>query len=43
MTRFFNIDFQKRWGTFSIYEKFEHLNIRGRHRGSASYLTTIVW
>jgi len=27
MTRFFNIDFQKRWGTFSIYEKFEHLII----------------
>ncbi|WP_263377441.1 phosphate-starvation-inducible PsiE family protein [Granulicella paludicola] len=27
MTRFFNIHFQKRWGTFSIYEKFEHLII----------------
>lgn len=25
MTRFFNIAFQKRWGTVSIYEKFEHL------------------
>jgi uncharacterized membrane protein (DUF373 family) len=25
--RFFNLDLQKRWGTFSIYEKFEHLII----------------
>ncbi len=25
--RFFNLDFQKRWGTFSVYEKFEHLII----------------
>ena len=25
--RFFNLDLQKRWGTFSVYEKFEHLII----------------
>ena len=25
--RLFNLDFQKRWKTFSIYEKFEHLII----------------
>jgi hypothetical protein len=25
--RLFNLDLQKRWGTFSIYEKFEHLII----------------
>jgi hypothetical protein len=25
--RLFNVDIQKRWGTFSIYEKFEHLII----------------
>jgi uncharacterized membrane protein (DUF373 family) len=25
--RLFNLNFQKRWGTFSIYEKFEHLII----------------
>ncbi|MBB5343323.1 phosphate-starvation-inducible PsiE family protein [Tunturibacter empetritectus] len=27
MKHLFNLDFQKRWGTFSIYEKFEHLII----------------
>jgi len=27
MKRFINLDLQKRWGTFSIYEKFEHLII----------------
>jgi len=27
MKRLFNLDLQKRWGTFSIYEKFEHLII----------------
>lgn len=27
MKRFLNLDVQKRWGTFSIYEKFEHLII----------------
>jgi uncharacterized membrane protein (DUF373 family) len=27
MKRFFNLDLQKRWRTFSIYEKFEHLII----------------
>jgi uncharacterized membrane protein len=25
--RLFNLDLQKRWGTFSVYEKFEHLII----------------
>jgi hypothetical protein len=32
--RLFNLDLQKRWGTFSIYEKFEHLII--------TLLTTII-
>jgi len=27
MKRLFNLDLQRRWGTFSIYEKFEHLII----------------
>jgi uncharacterized membrane protein (DUF373 family) len=27
MKRLFNLDLQKRWGAFSIYEKFEHLII----------------
>lgn len=34
MKNFFDLDFQKRWGTFSIYEKFEHLII--------SLLTAII-
>jgi hypothetical protein len=34
MKRLFNLDLQKRWGTFSIYEKFEHLII--------SLLTAII-
>jgi len=32
--KFFDLNFQKRWGTFSIYEKFEHLII--------SLLTAII-
>jgi uncharacterized membrane protein (DUF373 family) len=27
MKRFFDLNLQRRWGTFSIYEKFEHLII----------------
>lgn len=34
MKRLFNLDLQNRWGTFSIYEKFEHLII--------SLLTAII-
>jgi len=34
MKKLFNLDLQKRWGTFSIYEKFEHLII--------SLLTAII-
>ncbi len=34
MKNFFDLNFQNRWGTFSIYEKFEHLII--------SLLTAII-
>ncbi len=34
MKRLVNLDIQKRWGTFSVYEKFEHLII--------SLLTAII-
>ncbi|MBB5343387.1 hypothetical protein [Tunturibacter empetritectus] len=37
MKIFFNLDFQKRWGTFSIYEKFEHLIIFSADSHHRSY------